>query len=587
MKTSLKLALVGSLTLLAPAAAAQAPTFDRAVACAGGVGFYGWGPERLVLDAAGNTFVAGRFNGTVPLGNALLTAVLPPGPNSVVPNDNFLAKLDPAGRYAWAVQLGDGQDAYVTALATDAGGDLYATGTFRSFRLQLGAGGSVLFNSSSRADLFVARFDGATGRCRWARRAGGLRDDGVSALAVAPNGTVWLAGGISTIPGIPSGDVGPFAVAGPFLARLDLAGTWVGVEQLDSGSGWVGIGRLLPDAQGNVYAVGNFGGTSLHASRDTVSVRLGATTLSTRHVPASMGGNEVFVAKANAAGTWRWAVQGDGAGQQNMAWAGAATLDATGHLYIGGSYQSTAVRLGSTVLPNMSQNYPTPNYPPNYPYLNSYDSDAFVARLDTATGAWQWANRSGGPGYEGLALLGVDGAGRVYAVGNLALGTGGTNVARLDTASGAFANLYSIDETPPLPRIYGRAFDAQGRLSIAGYFDGPTATFGAFTVPGLFPNSSTGYVARLAAGPLAARAPAPPAPALAAWPNPAPAGSVVQVGGVPPGTPVQLLDALGRTLSNGGTVPTSGTLALPLPSGLPPGVYLLRAGGRAARLAVE
>jgi hypothetical protein len=71
---------------------------------------------------------------------------------------------------------------------------------------------------------------------------------------------------------------------------------------------------------------------------------------------------------------------------------------------------------------------------------------------------------------------------------------------------------------------------------------------------------------------------------LLLWPNPARA--TVQVAGLPAATPVQVLDALGRLVATA-TTDATGAVQLPLPVGLPTGVYVVRAAGQTARLTVE
>ena len=53
-----------------------------------------------------------------------------------------------------------------------------------------------------------------------------------------------------------------------------------------------------------------------------------------------------------------------------------------------------------------------------------------------------------------------------------------------------------------------------------------------------------------------------------------------------PGTMVQVLDALGRSVASV-TADTNGAVALVLPAGMPTGVYVMRGGTRAMRLTVE
>ena len=71
---------------------------------------------------------------------------------------------------------------------------------------------------------------------------------------------------------------------------------------------------------------------------------------------------------------------------------------------------------------------------------------------------------------------------------------------------------------------------------------------------------------------------------LALFPNPAHATATLT--GTRPGSAVQLLDALGRTLATA-TADAAGAATLTLPAGLPSGVYVVRAGSQALRLLVQ
>lgn len=86
-------------------------------------------------------------------------------------------------------------------------------------------------------------------------------------------------------------------------------------------------------------------------------------------------------------------------------------------------------------------------------------------------------------------------------------------------------------------------------------------------------------------GPLASRSGAA-RPSFTLAPNPAPARSTVRLTGLPPGQPVQVLDALGREVARV-AAGRGGPTHLLLPAGLAPGVYLVRSGHQTARLAVE
>ena len=68
------------------------------------------------------------------------------------------------------------------------------------------------------------------------------------------------------------------------------------------------------------------------------------------------------------------------------------------------------------------------------------------------------------------------------------------------------------------------------------------------------------------------------------YPNPA--RTVVTVVRAAPGTPVEVTDGLGRVVARA-TADTIGTALLLLPTGLAPGVYVVKSGGQTQRLVVE
>ena len=79
-----------------------------------------------------------------------------------------------------------------------------------------------------------------------------------------------------------------------------------------------------------------------------------------------------------------------------------------------------------------------------------------------------------------------------------------------------------------------------------------------------------------------------PTQPLTLVPNPAPAGHgrATTLAGATPGTSVAVYDALGRLVRTA-TADATGSARLTLPAALPTGVYLVRTGTRALRLAVE
>lgn len=576
------LALAGAASLLlAPPVAAQTLPFDRAMTCGSGDGDFGWGPRGQAFDGAGNLYVYGRFTGTILLGNALLTAPPATAQQAAIP-DHFIAKLDPAGRYLWAMQLGDNatQTTWVQNLAVDAQGSVYIAGGFDSYRTTLGTGGPTLFNASQFSDAFVARLDGATGRVAWARWAGGTMNDRFERLMADPAGGVYAVCQSNSL----TLDFGPFALTSPtstgpyggnqpYLAKLNAAGAWQWAQPLGRGEGRVT--GMVRDAQGDLFLAGILEN----------ALSFGTTRLYSNVIPGRglLTGSDAFVVKTTGTGNVVWAVQADATTHNNLMSAAAVDLtnDASGHLYLTGNYEYTSARFGTTVLPNLSDPQP-PGNPQSPPTPSYYYDDAFVARLNAATGAWEWAVRTGGRGTDYAYCPLLDSQGRLFAITasvDLVRPAFLASLAQLDPATGRWLG------TRPLPAPGGATLDAQDRLNFLGYFGTTATAFGPFVLQPDAPTRGTGYLARMAAGPLAAKLPQDPGPRLSVWPNPAPGGAA-WVQGPAPGQAVDVFDVLGRRVG-GGPVLASGRLRLAFDGPLPAGLYLVRGGGQTGRLVVE
>ena len=170
----------------------------------------------------------------------------------------------------------------------------------------------------------------------------------------------------------------------------------------------------------------------------------------------------------------------------------ATATDAQGNVFIGGTFLGT-LTLGTTTLVS------TGNY------------DGFVAKWSPATNGFVWAQRLGGSNEDGVSALAVSGN-AVYAAGHFAttatfgttpltaLGTNGSPdafVTRLTDAGSSGSFDWAQRFGGP------NADDAKGlavtgaSVYVAGNFNGPTATFGSFTLPNNFASFNDIYVVKL------------------------------------------------------------------------------------------
>lgn len=147
----------------------------------------------VALDASGNPFVAGSFNGSVNLGGGVLT--------SAGLTDVYLARLDTAGNHVWSVRFGSTGADVGSGLAVDGSRDVVLTGSFQG---SVDFGGGTL-TASGGNDVFVARRS-ATGVHVSSVRAGdGVGQEGLAAAFDAAGnallggrfqGTVYFGGGV-------------------------------------------------------------------------------------------------------------------------------------------------------------------------------------------------------------------------------------------------------------------------------------------------------------------------------------------------------------------------------------------------------
>ena len=224
------------------------------------------------------------------------------------------------------------------------------------------------------------------------------------------------------------------------------------------------IRDVASDANGNVYVVGSFAD----------SLRLDTAAL------GSSGGTDGFIAKYTPGGSLLWARRFGGSGNDT---AMSVALDASGNVYITGSFAGAATIEGTTL-------------------NSSGDQDIIVARYSPA-GALSWAIRAGSTGRDQGRGLVTDGSGNLYLVGAFAstVTFGGTPL----TASGlndAFIAKMSNAGTftwaqrgggADMDEADAVAVDATGNTVMVGRYR-TSATFGGSTPGGN--GGDDGFLAR-------------------------------------------------------------------------------------------
>jgi hypothetical protein len=167
----------------------------------------------------------------------------------------FVSRYDTLGNIIWSdTSVGSGLNT-VSAIAADAAGNAYVTGSFDSAYISFGA--FTLYNATPLNNkMFLVRYN-ASGSVAWATAADSSRTEG-SGVHVSDSQQVWVCGGY--YPGVSFGavvlpSVAPSSPGYPFfLVRYDTAGApHYGLSLPTCG---IGNSSVSTDAHGNVYMTG-------------------------------------------------------------------------------------------------------------------------------------------------------------------------------------------------------------------------------------------------------------------------------------------------------------------------------------------
>lgn len=272
--------------------------------------------QGIDTDDAGNCYVTGYFNGTATFGTTTLSF-------AGGLDDIFIAKLNSAGVFQWAVSAGGTASDRGVSIAVDATGNSYITGFFNG----TATFGTTTLVSAGSSDIFVAQLD-PTGAWQWAVKAGGAAADQVLSIAVDSGSNCYISG-IITTSGTQTAVFGSTVLtsngaADAFIAKLNPFGTWqwaVNFGGTGSDQGLV----ITVDSADNVYIAGIY----------QSSIAIGATLLlSTNTV-------DLYLAKFDPSGNAQWAISSN---------APVANKLITGLKVQGGSYYLTGYFVGSIVM---------------------------------------------------------------------------------------------------------------------------------------------------------------------------------------------------------------------------------------------
>lgn len=143
----------------------------------------------IAVDATGNVYTSGSFNGTVDFDPGADVHTLA----SNGAEDVYVCKLDASGNYEWAVSVGGSNIDLCQTLALDNLGNVYITGGFTSVTDFDPGTGVVELTPAGAFDTFILKLD-AAGAYRWAIGLGGSGNEAGVSLVVTGDDNIYTTG---------------------------------------------------------------------------------------------------------------------------------------------------------------------------------------------------------------------------------------------------------------------------------------------------------------------------------------------------------------------------------------------------------
>jgi hypothetical protein len=275
----------------------------------------------VAVDAVGNTYITGYFNGTVDFD---------PGPGDFeltagAVEAAFVASYDPAGALRYALSFGG----MGYGIAVDDAGNVFVTGVIGSGGVDVDPGPDEVVLDWQEGKVFVVSYDPG-GNLRFGFNVGGGITNIIEAghaMALDGAGNVYITGVINEetdfIPGAGEEIVPINGITDSFLASYSNTGGFNFAIGIGGSFSDIGLGVAV-DAVGNSYVTGTF--------RDTVDFDPGPEV----DLWVSNGNREVYLASYSPSGAYRFALTFGGLFDDL---GNAVAIDAAGNSFVTGAFR--------------------------------------------------------------------------------------------------------------------------------------------------------------------------------------------------------------------------------------------------------
>lgn len=338
----------------------------------------------IAVDATANVYVSGYFTGTVDFDPGAGTYTIAAFGSS----DIFVLKLDAAGNFLWAKQMGGSINDEAQDLAIDNAGNIYTTGFFNNTADFDPGTGTYTLTSTGQGDIFVSKLD-ANGNFVWAKNMGNANNEIGYAIAVDAAQNVYTTGNFFMSSDF---DPGPLTYNisipgnGTFISKLDMNGDFVWAKAFSGNSS---TGKCIKtDNANNVYTTGYF--------ESIVDFDPGAGTYTL--APGSIGQGDAFVSKLDPSGNFLWA---NSMGSTGYDVGSSLALDAAQNVYATGYFENTV------------------DFDPGagtYTLVSAGSQDLFISKFNSL-GNLVWAYNMGGSSYDQGSAITVDASYNIFTTG--------------------------------------------------------------------------------------------------------------------------------------------------------------------------
>jgi hypothetical protein len=143
----------------------------------------------MKVDPSGDIYATGSFKGTVDFDPGTGVVNL-----SSTNSDIFILKLNSAGNFLWAKDIGGTSGSEGYSINTDASGNIFVTGSFNgTLDFDPNAGVYNLTSTGNEGDLFILKLN-ATGNFVWAKQLAGVSYANAYSIGLDGSGNSYTTG---------------------------------------------------------------------------------------------------------------------------------------------------------------------------------------------------------------------------------------------------------------------------------------------------------------------------------------------------------------------------------------------------------